>query len=141
MMPSPGAVPAASYSPAACSMNRVKLLFRLAWRETRNNSRFSLFFILNLALGLSGFLTIQAFKDSIEAGLAGRSRELLTADLRISARRPLTEAELQAVRASLGPETQETRALEMYSMVASAQTSRLAEVTVLYPGYPFYGAL
>jgi putative ABC transport system permease protein len=121
-------------------MSRLKFLFRLAWREILNNRRFSVFFVLNLALGLSGFLTIQAFKDSIEASLGSRSRELLAADVRISARRPLTDTERRTARDLLGA-VEETQALEMYSMTASTTTSRLAEITVLSPGYPFYGTL
>jgi putative ABC transport system permease protein len=122
-------------------MSRFKLHLHFAWREIRNNSRFSFFFILNLALGLSGFLTIQAFKDSIEASLASRSRELLTADIRISARRALSDLELSAARETLGPNAEMTQALEMYSMVASTTTSRLAEIAVISEPYPFYGAL
>jgi len=123
------------------SCMRVKWLTALAWHEIRNNRRFSVFFVLNLALGLSCFLTIQSFKDAIAAGLGARSREMLTADLRVSARRPLRPAELEQVREQLGASARETQAMELYSMVASSATSRLAEVMVIAPGYPFYGTL
>lgn len=117
------------------------LLYRLAWRELRNNRRFSFLFILNLVLGLSGFLTLHLFKESVTLGLQERSRQLLTADISVSARRPITDSELALVRGHLGPQAEETSILEMYSMAASAATSRLAEVLVVAPGYPFYGTL
>ena len=42
------------------------LIYKLAWREILNNRRFSLFFILHLAIGLSGLIAIDSLKNSIE---------------------------------------------------------------------------
>jgi putative ABC transport system permease protein len=118
-----------------------RALIRLAWRGLRNNRRFSLFFVLNLVLGLSGFLTLDAFKASVTASLAERSRQVLTADLAVSSRRAITDDELSIVRAALDPRAKEMQVLTMYSMVASSATSRLAELVVIPEPYPFYGAI
>ena len=40
--------------------------FRNAWREIRNSRSFCIFYIINLALGLIGFLTVDSFKTSLE---------------------------------------------------------------------------
>src|SRR5687767_12606487 len=69
------------------------LLLRLAFREIRNNKSFSFFFIFNMALGLVGFLALDAFKLSIDASLAERSRLILAADVAVSARRALSPEE------------------------------------------------
>jgi putative ABC transport system permease protein len=65
------------------------MLFRYATRELRNSPRFSLLFIANLTLGLLGFISLDALKRSFEDRLQGSARELLGADLSISARRKL----------------------------------------------------
>jgi putative ABC transport system permease protein len=114
---------------------------RLAWREIRNNRRFSFFFIFNLMLGLLGFVLLDTFKVALDQSLSQRSQVLLSADLAVSARRPLTDQEDQTLHQLLPPGTREGRLVEMYSMVASDKTSRLAEIAMIDETYPFYGEL
>ena len=71
----------------------MNFLFRNAWREIKNNRTFSLFYIVNLALGLVGFLTIDSFKSSLDEKVSLESRSLLGADFALRARRPLTQEE------------------------------------------------
>ena len=53
----------------------VKLFWlRLAFRELKNNAKFSLFFIINLALGLSGFIALDSFKESLDIHLSKNSK-------------------------------------------------------------------
>ena len=115
--------------------------FRLAWREIFNNRRFSLFFVFNLVLGLFGFLSLDAFKGSIQQSLAERSRLILTADLAVQSRRAITPEEEKIIRDVLGPGVEETRLWMLYSMVSSPRGSRLANVTAIEDHYPFYGQL
>ena len=68
-------------------------LLKSAWREIRNNRAFSLFYIINLSLGLVGFLTVDSFKSSLQEKVSNESKSLLGADFAIRARRPLTEEE------------------------------------------------
>ncbi len=125
----------------------MSFFLRLAWREIIHSRRLSLFFILNLSLGLTGFLTIDAAKRSFEASLDSRSRKLLTADLAISSRRPLTEKENALIASVLGPEPVITRTQEVYSMATFFEgenknaTTRLIEVIGVERGYPLYGEL
>lgn len=113
---------------------------RLAVREIRNSRRFCAFFVFNLALGFFGFLALDAFKGSIEASLAAQSRQLLGADVSVSARRPISEPERRAIRESL-PGAQLAESIELYSMVAGPSGSRLVEILASDPGYPFYGSI
>lgn len=115
--------------------------WRLSWREVRNNRRFSLFFIFNLVLGLLGFVLLDTFKIALDQSLTERSQVLLSADLAVSARRPLTDQEDKTLHGLLPAGTREGRMIEMYSMIASPKTSRLAEVAMIDPTYPFYGEL
>ncbi|MDR3606108.1 MAG: FtsX-like permease family protein [Oligoflexia bacterium] len=114
---------------------------KLAWREIINNKRFALFFVFNLTLGLLGFVILDSFKVAFDKSLDDRSRNLLSADLSISARRQLTPEEERAVAAVMPPGTLEGRMVEMYSMAASERTSRLVEVAAIDDTYPFYGEI
>ncbi len=115
--------------------------WRLAWREIRNSRRFSLFFIFNLVLGLLGFVYLDTFKVALDQSLSERSQVLLSADLAVSARRPLTDQEDKTLHELLPSGTREGRLIEMYSMIASDKTSRLAEIAMIDETYPFYGEL
>lgn len=117
---------------------------RLALRETLHNWRFSAAFVANLMLGLFGFVFLSAFQGAIQEAFQERSQMLLTADLRLSARRELTAEEEKAVTGVLrGTEFTESRARETYSMIAKkdGSASRLVEVQAIEPNYPLYGAL
>jgi len=115
--------------------------WRFAWREIRNNRRFSAFFIFNLVLGLFGFLSLGIFKASIQQSLLDRSKLILTADLAIESRRPLTLAEERVIQDVLGRSVEQTRLWLLYSMVSTAHASRLAHVAAIEDAYPFYGQI
>ena len=72
----------------------MSFVLRNAWREIRNNRSFCLFYALNLALGLVGFLTVDSFKGSLERKVSEESKLLLGADLAVRARRDLTQEEV-----------------------------------------------
>ena len=118
----------------------MNFLFRNAWREIKNNRSFSLFYVVNLALGLVGFLTIDSFKSSLDEKVSLESRSLLGADFAIRARRPLTEKEKVKVTNLIPPDTKEVKVIDFYSMAAaSSGRSRLVKVVAMEPGFPFYG--
>ena len=118
----------------------MNFLFRNAWREIKNNRTFSLFYIVNLALGLVGFLTIDSFKSSLDEKVSLESRSLLGADFAIRARRPLTQEEKEKVDNFIPPGTKEVKVIDFYSMAAaSSGRSRLVKVVAMEPGFPFYG--
>src|SRR5690349_4663652 len=62
----------------------VMLWLQLAWKEITNNGKFSLFFVLNLSIGLIGFIALDSFKQSIDLHLQNNSKSILTADVQIS---------------------------------------------------------
>ena len=118
----------------------MNFLFRNAWREIKNNRSFSLFYIVNLALGLVGFLTIDSFKSSLDEKVSLESRSLLGADFAIRARRPLTQEEKEKVDNFIPPGTKEVKVIDFYSMAAATSgRSRLVKVVAMEPGFPFYG--
>ncbi|MCE3009548.1 MAG: ABC transporter permease [Proteobacteria bacterium] len=116
-------------------------MIRWIFRELRNNKRFSAFFILNLALGLTGFLCLDAFKSSMDAALQANSKNFLSADLAVESRRDIRDDEIKAIRGKLPQGAQEGRLVEFFSMVASKGGSRLVQVKAIDQTYPFYGEL
>src|SRR5262245_1117318 len=122
-------------------MPRPPLALRLAWSEIRGAPGFALFFALGMALGLLGFVALDAFRSSLDATLELRSRALLGADLQLVARRPIAESERALADAALGPGSEALREAELPPMVASGQRSRLAQVRAVETAFPLRGTL
>ncbi|MBF0260032.1 MAG: hypothetical protein HQK62_14595, partial [Desulfamplus sp.] len=78
------------------------LWIRLAIMELSRDRRFSLFFILNLSIGLVGFIALNSFNRSLEKHLKDNLKQILTADLMVSSARPLNENENQIIESTLG---------------------------------------
>ena len=119
----------------------MKLAFRHAFREIRNNRRFCLFYFLNLSIGLLGFITIDSFKRSVKEQVSLESQKLLGADLAIRARREISAAELNQTRSLLPSGSRSIEAVDFFSMIAGPTgRSRLVKVVAMEKGFPFYGS-
>lgn len=115
------------------------LTLRLALRQLRRSPRFAALFVVNLALGLVGLVTIDAFHRSVTRSVDAQSRGLLGADLTVSDVAPLTQQDEARVRAALGSEAQLSRAVELFSMIAAGQRTRLVEVHAIDARHPLVG--
>ena len=71
--------------------------YKHALREIRNNRAFCVFYLINLSLGLLGFITIDSFKRSVNQQVSMESQKLLGADLALRTRREFTSAELEKI--------------------------------------------
>lgn len=121
---------------------------KLAWREIINTPKFTLFFVLNVALGLTGFITVDALKSSIDQSLSSKSQEILGADLAVSAFRDLDESETAVFDALVPPGTRIAKETGWASMVAAIQpddreapAARLMEIRAVDVNFPFYGKI
>jgi len=117
------------------------MLFRLALRELRRSWRFGLFFIFNLSLGLTGFVSLEAFNTALEEQLQANAKSILSADLVVSSRRELTQDEMQKMQAALPAGTEQGKIYEFFAMLGSDKGSRLVLVKAIDAQYPFYGEL
>ncbi|MFH1155511.1 MAG: FtsX-like permease family protein [Pseudomonadota bacterium] len=106
-----------------------------------NNRNFALFFMINLALGLAGFMGIHTLSTSLDRHLNANLRELLTADLTLSASRPLTREELDLAGAILGETKRTARQVRFYTMVSGKTGSRLTQVIAVDSSFPLYGTM
>jgi len=118
----------------------VLTLLRLALRDLRHQRRFSLFFVVNLALGLSGALLLDSLQGSVGRTLAGRSRAMLGADVRISSTRALSAEERARMDAAAGASAS-SDVVQMYSMVSGSSRARLVELRGIDRRFPLHGAL
>jgi len=121
-------------------MANLKMTLRLAAREILRHRSFSLFLVLNMALGLLGFVTLDAFKTALSDSVSARSRILLGADIAISGRRPLTDEERGAVDKII-PTARRSELVELYSMVRAGSKSRLVQLRAVDGEFPLYGEL
>lgn len=116
------------------------MIIKLALSELSRSKKFVVFFAVNLALGLTGFVALESFKSALQTHMQQNARNILTADLEVSARRYLTQQELLEMRQVL-KDTPESRSLSFYAMLSQSGKSRLVRVISIDDRYPFYGAL
>jgi len=122
------------------------VLIRLIFSDLRNNFIFFCLLIFNFTLGLTGFVALDSFKVGIQKTIKSNAKEYLSADLAVSARRLLTEKEVQLAHKELqdqiGSETiEESRTVEMFTMLNTTLGSRLVQLKIVDDKYPFYGKL
>src|SRR4051812_6705987 len=113
----------------------------LALREIIHNRRFSTAYVINLSLGLFGFLLLNSFNLSVQKNFQLQSRSLLTADLAVSSRRPISGEEETLINQATRTAISSTRTIELYSMISTSKGSRLAELIAIEDLYPLYGEI
>ena len=116
--------------------------FKLLVKELKNQPRFSLVYILTMFLGLVGLMIISNFNDSFKNALDSRSKNILTADMAIVARRPFQDSEAVVLKQDFEQlATEQTQMIEMYHMASKVDgtRSRLVQLKAVSPGYPLRG--
>lgn len=116
------------------------MFFKWVLRELRRSWKFGLFFIFNLTLGLTGYLTLEAFKTSLEDTLHKNAKAILSADIAVSARRELTTEEKRKVATIMNGEIQ-SESFDFFAMLTSVRGSRLVLVRAVDQNYPLYGSM
>jgi putative ABC transport system permease protein len=118
------------------------MYLKLALRDLRGSGKFAFLFILNLSMGLVGFTALDTFKTTFQQSMGDSSRNLLTADIEMSARRKISKDELDQAINFLGPKiVDRNEQVTLYSMVSGPSGSRLAEVKAVEQSHPLYGKI
>ncbi|MBC7532226.1 MAG: hypothetical protein H7318_11650, partial [Oligoflexus sp.] len=115
------------------------MLFRYMLKELRNSPRFALLFVLNMSLGLLGFISLDALKRNFDDRLQASARTLMGADLSMSARRPFTDLERKSALDALPQQTQSQGVTSLYTMATTSDASSLVEIRSIEAQYPYYG--
>ena len=120
---------------------RLWLWFRLAFKELLNHRRFSIFFILNLSLGLAGFIALDSFQVSLDRHLTRNSKSILCADISISSRMPIPSETLNQLEQMLPSPWEASKKIHFMTMAANESNSRLIQLVAIENGFPYYGKL
>ncbi len=120
---------------------RLWLWFRLAFKELLNHRRFSIFFILNLSLGLAGFIALDSFQVSLDRHLTRNSKSILGADISISSRIPVPPETLNQLEQMLPSQWEASKKIHFVTMAANESNSRLIQLVAIENGFPYYGKL
>lgn len=117
-------------------------LFQLIFKELRNHPHFVILFVTHLSLGLSGFVSLDIFKHSVDQTLKRKAKAIMGADLALSSRRPISKKERQIVRQTVDGSINESQITQLYSMaLGSSGESRLAQIKAIEENFPFYGGM
>ncbi len=119
------------------------MIIKLAFRELIRNRFLNLILILNLSLGLIGFLSIESFKQSIESFISSNSKQILSADFAISARRQFTPDEKNIIEEVTSAKAIKSELYDFFAMGTSkpSEVSKLLLIKAIDSTYPFYGGL
>lgn len=118
------------------------LHLRFIWRQLGNSRQQAIIFILCVALSLLTLTSLGGFSSSVRRSTLRDARQLHAADITIHSHSSFSAPLLKAIR---GYEQQGllqgAQVHEFYSMAANQarDTSILAQLKVVAPGYPFYG--
>lgn len=113
-------------------------LWRMAWRDSRRSRSRLLLFISAIVLGIAALVGIKGFGDNLARSLDEQARELVGADLVVTATQPV-DAALQPALRQLGPVRSEEVAFASLVKFPKGQGVRLAQVRALTGGFPYYG--
>ncbi|MFN7943256.1 MAG: FtsX-like permease family protein [Thermoanaerobaculia bacterium] len=117
---------------------RAGAYLRQQLREARGGGGRVLFFVLSLAVGVAAVVAVASLGANLERALGSESRQLLAADLAVSASRPIPA---EVARATDRPGVERAELVELSTVVASPASghAQLVELKAVSPGYPFYG--
>ncbi|GIL17582.1 MAG: membrane protein [Oligoflexia bacterium] len=110
-------------------------------RELRGNYQFCLLFLLNISIGLVGFICLDAYKTTLSMSLKEQAKSFLSAELAVTVRRLFNDQEINKIESQLPAGTQRGHLREFFSMVTSKSQSRLVQVKAIDQTYPFYGQM
>ena len=99
-----------------------------------------MFYIANLSLGLLAFLCLQIFDTGIRQDMRSRSRELMGADITMSASRAFSDQEMVKLSQAKGID-RKSLSVEFYAMLSHDDLSRLVQVVSVEDNFPLYGQL
>lgn len=115
-------------------------MVRLTLAAFRRQRGLYALWVLSLALAVTGLVIIDVYRQSLADMIVLQGRNILTADVALTARRQLTGDERRTFRESL-PGARFSEVTEMIAMTAAGRESRLAQLRLVDDAYPLLGEL
>ena len=109
----------------------------MAWRDSRRSRARLLLFMASIVLGIAALVGINSFGDNLARSIADQARELLGADLVLTASHPFAPA-LEPTLSKLGTESQQEMAFASLVQFRPGRGVRLAQVRARSGGF-YYG--
>lgn len=113
-------------------------IWRMAWRDSRRSRSRLLLFTSAIVLGIAALVGINGFGDNLARSIDEQARELVGADLVLSASQPF-DSTLQTTLRQLGQRRSDEVAFASLVQFPKGQGVRLAQVRALTGGFPYYG--
>lgn len=112
----------------------------MAWRDSRKNRGRLLLFMSSIVLGIAALVAINSFGENLSDQIDEEAKSLLSADLEVESRKPLSKELLQFFD-SLNVQT--THEINFGSMVLFTKSggTRLVNIRAVGTRFPFYGKL
>jgi putative ABC transport system permease protein len=120
--------------------DRLKWLFKMAWRDSRRSRSRLFLFISSIILGVGALVAIRTFGDNLQQDIDEQAKTIIGADLSINLNRPFPDHIVQLMDSLGGDQSSE---ISFASMVyfPKSQGTRLVQVRALEGGFPYYGAI
>ncbi len=115
-------------------------VLKLIATSVRRQKPLYILWIFSLAAAVSGLLVVDVFRHSLTGTLTSQGRKILTADASLSARRMLSDDEVDALKKQM-PGAETARLTEMFAMVSAQNESRLTLMRFISDEYPLAGDL
>lgn len=117
-------------------MNVIKLLKS----EIIHQYKSFLYIVFTLVISLVGITLVESFKDSFSTHLAGKAKDILGSDLKISGRKKLTPDINEKIK-NFFIAAKSLSTINTFSMGRANDSSRLVLVNQQREGFPFYGSI
>ena len=121
------------------------LFFRSIARESRGARGRLAFFVACLAVGVAAVVAVAGLSASLDEGIRREARQLLAADLKVEANRPIPPKVLAAIDRLPGAERTAVRETVTVSTAPprgeAPGPSQLVELKAIDGEYPYYGTL
>lgn len=123
---------------------KINFILKHAIKELVIKWKWSLIFVFNLAFGFIGFSAVLSYQAAIDRNAKANSKQILSADLAISARKKIPDSELKKTEDYLKSKKipfSKTKVTEFFAMISVKDRSQLVLVKAIDNLYPLYGEL
>lgn len=116
--------------------------FDYACKNLVRKKSYSLFFLLNFSISLIAIFSLFLFQNSIESYIRTNAKQILTAEVSVSARRELNKQEEKVLKENLGSDVfRQSKNIQAYSMGYAGEKSRLILIKGIDTNFPLYGTV
>ncbi len=113
--------------------------WRMAWRDSRTQRLRLVIFSLAIVSGIAALVAIHSLKASVQKGIETQAKSLLGADLQISSRQPISDADFAKLSSMARNISRETTFPTMLRFPNGG--ARLVQIRGIDGGFPYYGSV